>query len=86
MAARAIVLFSFIFESPGGSGTGKWLAVVSGVHGINLGRVLLFNQLALELHGGCEFFILGSQLGIEQEEFLDLLYAANFLFTRSSSL
>src|SRR6478735_469726 len=48
----------------------------SGVHRLDALRVLGLDQLALELHRGCEFFVLGAELGFEQEEFLDLLDAS----------
>jgi hypothetical protein len=36
-------------------------------------------SLRFELHGGREFFVLGAQLGFEQEELLDLLHAGELL-------
>src|SRR4029077_4955076 len=41
------------------------------VHGVDLGRVTLVHKTALQLHGRRQFLILGRQLALDQEEFLD---------------
>ena len=43
-----------------------------------MGRVFFLDQFALELHGRCQFFVFGAQLGVQQPEFLDLLNAGKF--------
>src|SRR3990167_10653893 len=55
------------------------LGISRSIHGLDLRRVFLFHQLALELHGRSEFFVFGRELGIEQEELLDLLHAGKLL-------
>jgi hypothetical protein len=52
---------------------------VSGTWPRSAPRISWFNQLAFELHGRGEFFVLGRELGVEQEEFLDLLDAGKLL-------
>src|SRR5712671_3080519 len=41
------------------------------IHGLDLGRVTLVHEAALQLHGRRQLLILGRQLPLDQEEFLD---------------
>src|SRR5712671_7743297 len=41
------------------------------IHGVDLGRVTLVHEAALQLHGRRQFLVLGRQLTLDQEEFLD---------------
>src|SRR5436305_2646309 len=41
------------------------------IHGVDLGRVTLVHEAALQLHGRRQFLVLGRQLSLDQEEFLD---------------
>src|SRR5258708_10298296 len=41
------------------------------IHGVDLGRVALVHEAALQLHGRRQFLVLGRQLTLDQEEFLD---------------
>ena len=44
----------------------------STVHGLDGVGILLFDQLAFQFHRRRQLFILGAQLGVEQEKLLDL--------------
>src|ERR1700733_8938152 len=41
------------------------------VHGVDLAGVALVHKVPLQFHGRRQFFILGRQLTLDQEEFLD---------------
>src|SRR6202171_707551 len=45
------------------------------IHGVNLDRVALVHEIPLQLHGRRQFLVLGRQLALDQEEFLDGLDA-----------
>ena len=48
------------------------------VHRLDALGVFLFDELAFELHGGGQFLVLGGELGVKEEEPLDLLHAGEF--------
>src|SRR6202045_3790502 len=41
------------------------------IHGVDLDRVALVHEIPLQLHGRRQFLVLGRQLALDQEEFLD---------------